>query len=531
MLPLVQLERLSAELASERGRRAKVGRMAGLFRGQAPDEAALAACLLAGELPGGRVGVGPAQVTQAMRVPPAPEASLTLADLDRALTTIDAIHGPGAQTRRQQSLSGLFARATEDEQDLLARLLLGELRQGATSGLVLEAVAQAAEVRADLVRRALMLSGDLRRITALALREGAVGLAGVGLTLFRPIQPMLAEPAEGLDQALERLPNPFLEYKLDGARIQVHKQGEAVRVYSRQGNEVTPAVPEIVELLSPLPGSDLVLDGEVLALRPDGRPQPFQTTMRRFGRRLEVERLRREVPLTPFFFDCLQHGGSLLIDDPARERFAALTEALPAHWLIPRVRPSHGEEARAFLAKALGEGHEGLMAKAPESPYQAGGRGAHWLKIKAIQTLDLVVLAAEWGSGRRSAWLSNLHLGARDGAGGFVMLGKTFKGLTDALLAWQTERLLALALDPGGARREAVVRVRPELVVEIAFNELQESPRYPGGLALRFARVKRYRPDKTAAAADDIATVQACFRRQVAYMGRNAAARPGSAPA
>lgn len=520
MASLAQLAQVSDAVAAESGRLAKIGRLAAYLRDLSADSAGLAASLLAGELPRGRIGVGPAQVAAALGSPPADGATLTLSGLDQGLAEIAAIAGSGAQGRRQARLAALFGQATDREQALLGGLLTGALRQGATAGLVQEAVARAARVPPGQVRRAVMLSGDLRRVTAIALAEGTPGLASIGLTLFRPVQPMLAEPAEGLGEALGRLDRPFLEYKLDGARIQVHKSGEEVRIYSRQGNEVTAALPEIRELVSPLLERDLVLDGEVLALGPEGRPLPFQVTMRRFGRRLEVDRLRQALPLTPFFFDCLQRGGSLLIDAPARERFMALGEALPPPWLIPRLEPKDRAEANAFLARALAEGHEGLMAKASESPYQAGGRGANWLKIKAAHTLDLVVLAAEWGSGRRSPWLSNLHLGARDASGGFVMLGKTFKGLTDALLAWQTERLLALAIEPGDPRRDPVVRVRPELVVEIAFNELQESPRYPGGLALRFARVKRYRPDKAPAEADDLATVRALFARQVAYAGR-----------
>ena len=520
MASLASLARLSESVAGERGRLAKVGRLAAFLRDLGPPEAGLAACLLTGELPTGRIGIGPAQIRNALRVLPAAEPSLSLGDLGHALAGIAGLTGSGSQGRRQATLSALFARASALEQAFLARLLLGELRQGATAGLMLDAIAQAARVSPAQVRRAAMLCGDLGRVATIALAEGAEGLASVGLTLFRPIRPMLAEPAGGLDEALGRLDSPVLEYKLDGARVQVHKRGDEVRVYSRQGNEVTAAVPEVVELVGPLPDSDLVLDGEVLALRLDGCPQPFQTTMRRFGRRLDVDGLRRELPLTPFFFDCLQRGGSLLIDAPARERFLALGEALPDRCQIPRLVPRDPAEARAFLDRALAEGHEGLMAKDPESTYQAGGRGASWLKIKAAQTLDLVVLAAEWGSGRRSPWLSNLHLGARDGQGGFVMLGKTFKGLSDALLAWQTERLLALALDPRDARQGHVVPVRPELVVEIAFNEIQESPHYPGGLALRFARVKRYRPDKRASDADTIGTVQALFQRQIAYGGR-----------
>jgi DNA ligase-1 len=523
MAYLAQLAQVSDAVAGESGRLAKIGRLAAYLRELGSESAGLAACLLAGELPRGRIGVGPAQVAAALGSPPADGATLTLAGLDQGLAEIAAIAGSGAQVRRQARLAALFGQATDGEQALLRGLLTGALRQGATAGLVQEAVARAAGVPPGQVRRAVMLCGDLRRVTAIALAEGTPGLASIGLNLFRPVQPMLAEPAEGLGDALDRLDRPFLEYKLDGARIQVHKSGEEVRVYSRQGNEVTAALPEIRELVAPLPERDLVLDGEVLALGLEGRPQPFQVTMRRFGRRLETDRLRQEIPLTPYFFDCLQRSGSLLIDAPARERFRALGEALPPRFLIPRLVPRDRDEASAFLARALAEGHEGLMAKDPASLYQSGGRGANWLKIKQAQTLDLVVLAAEWGSGRRSAWLSNLHLGARDGFGGFVMLGKTFKGLTDALLAWQTQRLLALAIEPGDTRGDPVVRVRPELVVETAFNELQESPRYPGGLALRFARVKRYRPDKGPGEADDMATVRALFARQVAYAGRTTA--------
>ena len=512
MAPLLDLVRVADAVAAERGRKAKIGRMAVYLRGLPLAEAPLAACLLAGELPRGRIGVGPAQVHGCTAVAPATAASLTLGALDAALADLAAVSGPGSTQQRRTALHALFARATLAEHSFLARLLLGELRQGATQGLLLEAIAVAAGVPAQAVQRGAMLSGDIMGVAETALREGSAGLAGVGLTLFRPIQPMLAQAADDLDQALADLPDPFLEYKLDGARIQVHKRGAEVAVFSRQGNPVTAAVPEIVAQIAALPDPDLVLDGEVLALRPDGRPHPFQTTMRRFGRRLDVDTLRAELPLTPVYFDCIQRAGELLIDAPAEQRFAAMADALPAASLIPRLRPDSPEAARAFLDAALGAGHEGLMAKAADSPYAAGNRGAAWLKIKPTHTLDLVVLAAEWGSGRRRGWLSNLHLGAREGER-LVMLGKTFKGLTDAMLAWQTEQLLALEQQ----RDAQVVWVRPALVVEIAFNELQESRQYPGGLALRFARVKRHRPDKSADQASTMAEVRALFARQVAY--------------
>jgi DNA ligase-1 len=324
---------------------------------------------------------------------------------------------------------------------------------------------------------------------------------------------MLAQTAVDVTDALERLGTASFEWKVDGARVQVHKCGAQVRVFTRSLNEVTAAVPEIVELVQALPAHELILDGETIAIGKGGRPQPFQVTMRRFGRKLDVDRLRAELPLAAYFFDCLRHDADALIDRPAQERFAALSEALPATLVVPRIVTSDATEAQAFYAEALARGHEGVMAKALDAPYEAGSRGASWLKIKRAHTLDLVVLAVEWGSGRRRGWLSNLHLGARDPVnGGFVMLGKTFKGLTDELLEWQTRELLAREV----TRDEYTVHVRPELVVEIAFNDLQASPRYPGGLALRFARVKGYRSDKSAGEADTIETVRAIYAEQIA---------------
>jgi DNA ligase-1 len=356
-----------------------------------------------------------------------------------------------------------------------------------------------------------MLAGDLVAVGSAALVEGEAGLARFAFTLFRPLQPMLAGSAEDAGEALGELGEAALEHKLDGARVQAHKSGADVRIFSRLLNDVTGALPEIVESVRDLPARELVLDGEVLALRPDGKPHPFQVTMRRFGRRLEVEALRAELPLSVSFFDLVYRDGAALFDRPAAERFAALDDALGGGPLvIPRLVTASVDEAETFLAGALERGHEGIMAKALDAPYEAGRRGKAWLKVKRPHTLDLVVLAAEWGSGRRRGWLSNLHLGARDEErGGFVMLGKTFKGLTDELLAWQTRELLAREV----MRDAHVVHVRPELVVEIAFGDLQASARYPGGLALRFARVKRYRPDKSAAEADTIRTVRELHER------------------
>lgn len=404
-----------------------------------------------------------------------------------------------------------MSRATDHEQDFLVRLLFGELRQGALEGVLVDAVARAAGVPAARVRRAAMLAGDLAPVATALRVGGAAALDGFGLRVLQPVQPMLADAAGDVADALSSLGDAALEYKLDGARIQVHKAGDQVLVFSRALRPVTPAVPEVVEAVRAMPARSLILDGEVLALKPDGTPRAFQDTMRRFGRRLEVETLRAELPLTPAFFDVLHADGDDLLDRPQHERFTALSSVVPAPLVIPHRLSPGPEEAARFLEQALALGHEGVMAKARDSVYAAGSRGSSWLKVKAVRTLDLVVLAVEWGSGRRQGWLSNLHLGARDPvSGGFVMLGKTFKGLTDAMLAWQTQALLALEV----ARDDYVVHVRPELVVEIAFNDIQASPHYPGGMALRFARVKRHRPDKPASEADTIDTVRRIYHER-----------------
>ena len=408
-------------------------------------------------------------------------------------------------------LRELLARATVDEQDFLIRLLFGELRQGALEGVLLEAVARAGSASPAAVRRAVMMAGELAPVARALLVEGERGLSRFLVQIFRPVQPMLAQPASGIDEALADLEEDqvALEWKLDGARIQVHKAGDEIKVFSRNLREVTSAVPEVVEAARSLPADELILDGEVIALRPDGTPHTFQQTMQRFGRKLDVDRLRAELPLTPFFFDCLYIDGASTLDQPQIERFGTLSTIAPFATVPSRIRPTR-QEAAQFVDETLRRGHEGVMVKALASGYAAGRRGRNWLKIKVARTLDLVVLAAEWGHGRRRGWLSNLHLGARDPvSGGFVMLGKTFKGMTDEMLTWQTEKLLQLEI----ARDDYTVYVRPEIVVEIAFNDLQESPHYPGGLALRFARVKAYRPDKPAAEADTIETVREIYRR------------------
>jgi len=357
----------------------------------------------------------------------------------------------------------------------------------------------------------LMLSGDLAVVAGAVLREGAPGLGQFAFNLLKPIHPMLAQPAAGVDDALRKLGAAAFEHKMDGARIQVHKLGQDVRIFTRALNDVTPSVPEIVETVRALPARAIVLDGEALAIRSDGIPHPFQITMRRFGRKLDVDELRRRVPLTAVFFDCLHLDGQDLIDRTTVDRIAALHVAVPHAHVTPRLVTDDVQVAETFLHEALARGHEGVMAKALDAPYEAGRRGNVWLKIKRTHSLDLIILAAEWGHGRRHGMLSNLHLGARDLVrGGFVMLGKTFKGMTDEMLRWQTMKLQELEVGRDGT----TVYVRPELVVEIAFNDLQASPHYPGGLALRFARVKRYRPDKSPEQVDTIEGVKALYVRQ-----------------
>jgi DNA ligase-1 len=506
---LADLVATSRRVAETRARGEKIGALADLLRRLPPAEVEIAVPYLSGTLRQGRIGLGPAAMSEARSTAAAatPGPPLELAEVDAAFARIAAAGGAGSAAERVRLLAALLARAGEEEREFLVRLVFGELRQGALAGLMAEALAAAAAVPAAEVRRALMLAGELPAVAKAALAEGQPGLARFRLQLFRPLQPMLAQPAGDAAEAIERLGEAAFELKLDGARVQIHKAGDEVRVFSRRGNEVTAAVPELVESVAALPAGQLVLDGEVIALRPDGSPHPFQVTMRRFGRKLDVALLRAELPLTPFLFDLLHWNGEDLLDRPAGERFAALAEAAPGT-TVPRRVTADAEAAEAFFAGALARGHEGIMAKATAAPYEAGRRGAAWLKIKPSHTLDLVVLAAERGHGRRQGWLSNLHLGARDAVnGGFVMLGKTFKGLTDEMLAWQTARFQELAIATDGW----TVHLRPEVVVEVAFSDVQESPQYPGGMALRFARVKRYRDDKTAAEADTVDTVRALF--------------------
>jgi DNA ligase-1 len=509
---LAELLAASERVAATRSRLAKIDALSDCLRRLEPSEVALGVAYLSGDTPQGRTGIGYAALKEALGTAAASAPRLTLAQVDDDLARLARVKGEGSAAERTRLLSALFARATAPEQDFLARLLAGELRQGALEGIMLDAIAKAAALAPSKVRAAAMRAGGVSAVAQAALTQGEAGLLHFALAVFRPVQPMLAQTATGVKDALRRLGKAAFEWKLDGVRVQAHKSHGEIRVYTRNLNEVTSAVPEIVAALQVCAARELIVDGETIALKPDGTPYPFQETMARFGSRLEVQAKSAARPLSVFFFDCLLTDGKDLTANRSEERFDLLSRVLPRDLLVPRVVTDDREAAGAFYEEALARGHEGVMAKSLQAPYEAGSRGAGWLKIKKIHTLDLVVIAVEWGSGRRKGWLSNLHLGALDPATGtFVMLGKTFKGMTDRMLAWQTEKLLALET----SREGHVVHVRPELVVEIAFNEIQASPTYPGGFALRFARVKRYREDKSAKEADTIAAVRALYEGQL----------------
>ena len=503
-MQLREVVETSEAVAATRSRTAKIEAIAAALKRMTPAELPAGAAFLAGEPRQRRLGVGWASLRDVP--PPASRPALTITDVDTAFERLAALAGSGSQASRAGVLGALLAAASEDEQRYLRGLILGDLRQGALQSIVTDAVARAAGVHVADARRALMLLGDAGELARIALTQGVEGLRAVHLQVGRPIHPMLAGSAADLPAAMEKTGPAALEWKLDGARIQVHRDGSDVGVYTRSLDDVTARVPEVVEAVRSLSARRLVLDGEAIALREDGRPQPFQVTGSRFGSSRDVEDLRRTTPLTPFVFDVLHVDGDDLLDLPGADRAQRLAELLPDGMRVPRQVPASSAEAAAFQREALSRGHEGVLVKALAAPYAAGRRGAGWIKVKPRHTLDLVVLAAEWGHGRRRGWLSNLHLGARaDDGSGFVMLGKTFKGLTDALLAWQTERLLELETSRSGI----TVFVHPELVVEIAFDGLQRSTRYPGGVALRFARVLRYRDDKRADEADTLSAVLA----------------------
>ena len=503
---LVEVSRLVAESS---GRRRKIELLAGLLKRTPPAEIEAAAAFLSGTVRQARLGLGWATLRAARNVAPASHPALAISEIEATFARIAELSGAGSGSARVSLLRDLLGRATSHEQDFIVRLLAGELRQGALESVLTDAVALAAAIPAARVRRAVMMAGALPPVARAALVDGAEALDAFVIRLMQPVQPMLADSEDDVAAALAEAGPAAIEYKLDGARIQVHKDRDEVRVFSRALNDVTAAVPEVVEAARQLPVETVILDGEAIALRPDSTPHPFQLTMRRFGRRLDVEGLRASLPLTPFFFDCLLVGGEPLVDDPLSRRIKVLDELVTEPHRVPRIVASGPEEASLFATHAVNSGHEGVMVKSLEAGYAAGRRGKAWLKVKTARTLDLVVLAAEWGSGRRRGSLSNLHLGARDTErGGFVMLGKTFKGLTDEMLAWQTQRFLTLEI----GRDDYTVYLRPELVVEIAFNDIQVSPHYPGRLALRFARVKRYRQDKRAEDADSFDAVQEAYR-------------------
>jgi DNA ligase 1 len=512
MSQLVLLASASLRVGATSRRTTKAKELSNVLRQLAEDEIEIATQYLSGDIPQGRIGIGYASLRTAVQAPSVDVPQLTIHAVDTALTKYASIKGAGSAAARTQLLNELFSQATADEQAFLLKLLSGELRQGALAGVMVDAIAAAANIPADEVRRAGMYAPHLGAVAHAALHCERAALTAFQLATLSPVAPMLAETAADVDDALEQLGTRIAwEWKIDGARIQVHKQGDEIRVYTRNLNDIASSVPEVLDAVRALPATDIVLDGEVVALNKSGQPLPFQVTMRRFGRKLNVQALQRKLPLQPFFFDCLKLNGVPLVDCPTHERIGALASVVPLAMQMPRLVGDSLDAAKKFFAEALAQGHEGIMAKSLDASYEAGKRGASWLKIKRAHTLDLVVLAAEWGSGRRHGTLSNLHLGARGPNGQeFVMLGKTFKGLTDAMLEWQTKKLLAREV----RRDQMTVYVLPELVVEIAFNDIQSSSQYPGGYALRFARVKRYRPDKSAAQADTIETIKTLFNAQ-----------------
>jgi ATP-dependent DNA ligase I len=524
--------RTSAGVAATPGRLAKIDQIASLLRDVPANEIAVAVSFLSGDLTQRQIGVGYAAIADLLGsygqreqaapglAPPPDSPQLTLAETDQALGQIGMLAGQGSQAQRRRLLAGLLNRATEAEREFLVRLLGGDLRQGALDGVMADAIARAAGVPAVEVRRAHQLSGSLPAAAAAALSAAdsaaaTAALHAVGLQVGRPIRPMLAASAPSVTAALERISPAAVEWKVDGIRVQLHRNGSQVRVFTRTLDDITLRVPELVQAALSLKVTAAVLDGEAVALRPDGRPLPFQVTSARAASQSSPGGEPGLALLALFLFDLLHVDGTDLLEHPAADRYARLAAAAPAELVIPRLVTADVAAAERFFAAAIESGHEGVVIKSLDAPYGAGRRGSEWIKVKPRHTLDLLVLAAEWGHGRRQGWLSNLHLGARDPVtGGTVMLGKTFKGLTDALLTWQTERLLELAdppRDPASQAGRGVVRVRPELVVEIAFDGVQASTRYPGGVTLRFARVLRYRPDKSPAEADTIDAVRALW--------------------
>ncbi|MGM0360083.1 ATP-dependent DNA ligase [Streptomyces griseoaurantiacus] len=503
---LHRLARVSREVAATSARSRKTALLAELFRAAEPEDVPVVIPYLAGRLPQGRLGIG--WKLLGTPVPPADGPSLTVREVDARLTAIGAVTGTGSQTARGRLLGALMAAATEEEQRFLVGLLTGEVRQGALDALAAEGLAAATGAAPADVRRAVMLAGSLQTVARALLAEGPSALGAFRLTVGRPVLPMLAHTASSVTSAVEKLGACAVEEKLDGIRVQVHRDGEVVRVYTRTLDDITDRLPEVSAAARELAQGRFVLDGEVIALDEEGRPRSFQETAGRVGSRVDVDRAAAAVPVSPVFFDVLSVDGRDLLDLPLAERHTELARLVPEPLRVRRVvvtGPEESARAEAFLAATLERGHEGVVVKSLDAPYSAGRRGASWLKVKPVHTLDLVVLAAEWGHGRRTGRLSNLHLGARGEDGSLVMLGKTFKGMTDTMLAWQTERLSELAVE----EHRWGFTVRPELVVEIAYDGLQRSTRYPAGVTLRFARVLRYREDKRPEEADTVETLLA----------------------
>ncbi|MCL8009654.1 ATP-dependent DNA ligase [Streptomyces sp. AS02] len=503
---LTRLATVSQEVAATSARSRKIALLAELFRDAEADDVPIVIPYLAGRLPQGRLGIGWKVLSRP--VPPAAEPTLTVLDVDARLTELGKVSGAGSQAERARLVGELMGAATEDEQRFLFGLITGEVRQGALDAVAVEGLAQATEAPPAEVRRAVMLAGSLQSVAQALLTDGPESLARFRLTVGRPVLPMLAHTASSVAEAVDKLGSCVVEEKLDGIRVQVHREGDTVRLYTRTLDDITDRLPELTAAALELRGDRFILDGEVIAFDDAGRPRSFQETAGRVGSRVDVTAAAREVPVSPVFFDALSVDDHDLLDLPFTERHAELARLVPEPMRVRRALVSGPEDlprAEDFLAETLRRGHEGVVVKALDAPYSAGRRGASWLKVKPVHTLDLVVLAAEWGHGRRTGKLSNLHLGARTADGGFAMLGKTFKGMTDAMLTWQTERLQELAVESG----EWVVTVRPELVVEIAYDGLQRSTRYPAGVTLRFARVVRYREDKRPEEADTVETLLA----------------------
>ncbi|MEU1178992.1 ATP-dependent DNA ligase [Streptomyces sp. NPDC005820] len=503
---LTRLADVSREVAATSARSRKIALLAELFREAEADDVPVVIPYLAGRLPQGRLGVGWKVLSRP--VDPAAAPALTVREVDALLTGLGRVSGPGSQAERLRLVGELMGAATADEQRFLLGLITGEVRQGALDAVAVEGLAQATGAPPADVRRAVMLAGSLQTVAESLLRDGPPALEAFRLTVGRPVLPMLAHSASSVAEAVEKLGGCAVEEKLDGIRVQVHRDGDDIRLYTRTLDDITDRLPEVTAAARELAGGRFILDGEVIAFDEDGRPRSFQETAGRVGSRVDVAAAAEAVPVSPVFFDALSVADRDLLDLPFAARHTELARLVPEPMRVRRTLvagPQDLPAAEEFLARTLGRGHEGVVVKSLDAPYGAGRRGASWLKVKPVHTLDLVVLAAEWGHGRRTGKLSNLHLGARTADGGFAMLGKTFKGMTDAMLGWQTERLQRLAVKDDGW----VVAVRPELVVEIAYDGLQRSTRYPAGVTLRFARVVRYREDKRPEEADTVETLLA----------------------